>query len=81
MKHDLCLGENRSGFDFCLFFSTDADGSECGGGHQQTDRRVGVSVLQGPAVVHGGRTEGRTHRPVQDPQLPRRAEEQQRTRQ
>lgn len=62
-------------------FPTDACGSERGGGHQQTDRRVGVSVLQGPAVVHGGRTEGRTHRPVQDPQLPRRAEEQQRTRQ
>lgn len=60
--------------------SIDADGSERGGGHQQADRGVGVSVLQGPSVVHGGRTEGRTHRPLQDPQLPRRTEEQQRTR-
>ena len=59
--------------------STDADGSERGGGHQQADRGVGVSVLQGPPAVHGGRTEGRAHRPLQDPQLPRRAEEQQRT--
>lgn len=64
-----------------IFFSvhcTDADGSERGGGHQQADRGVRVSVLQGSFAVHGGRTEGQTHRPVQDTQLPWRTEEQQR---
>lgn len=62
-------------------WSTDADGSERGGGHQQADGGVGVRVLQGPSVVHRVRTEGQTHRPVQDPQLPWSTEEQQRTRQ
>lgn len=60
---------------------TDADGSKRGSGHQQADRRVGVSILQGSSGVHRGRTKGRTHRPLKDPQLPWRAEEQQRTRQ
>ena len=68
----------------CLMLSVcsaDADGSERGGGHQQADGGVRVSVLQGPPVVHRGGAEGRAHRPLQDPQLPRRAEEQKGTRQ